>query len=580
MGRLQAHLNLIVHFFSSPSAAMSDLESRKEAKGDSPIYSSDHDLQQGQLSDNADNLHRRLSNRQIQLLAIGGSIGTALFVSIGNGLAAGGPGSLFIAYTLYSLVVACVNNCISEMIILQPVSGGFIRLAGKWFDDALGFMVGWNFFIYEALLIPFEITAINLVLSYWSDDIPVAAICSACIVLYAAINVLAVRAFGEAEFWLSGGKVILIFILFTFTFITMVGGNPENDAYGFRYWNNPGSFAEHPLKNSTGDTARFEGFLSCLWSAAFTVVGPEYIAMAAAETKRPRKYIKTAFKTVYWRFGLFFIMGALCVGIVVPWNDPQVQAVLSGEEGGGTAAASPYVIAMANMGISGLPHLVNALLVTSIFSAGNTYTYCATRSLYSMALEGRAPKFLRKTTKNGVPIYAFIIVMCFAFLSFLQVSGSSAEVLGWLISLITAGALIDYFVMAITYINFHKACKVQGVDRKTFPYTGWLQPFCAYVAAITMFLVCLFYGYASFQPWNVEVFFQNYTMQILAPVLYFGWKLIKRTKYIKPAELDLVWERPVIDAYEASFVSPPTGFWLEMGQLIGIKRHIRDDERI
>ena len=151
-----------------------DKEAKEERYG-----SPDNDLQDGQISDNADHLHRRLSNRQIQLLAIGGSIGTALFVSIGNGLAAGGPGSLFLAYLLYSLVVACVNNCISEMIILQPVSGGFIRLAGKWFDDALGFMVGWNFFIYEALLIPFEITAINLVLTFWRDDIPVAAVCAA-----------------------------------------------------------------------------------------------------------------------------------------------------------------------------------------------------------------------------------------------------------------------------------------------------------------------------------------------------------------------------------------------------------------
>lgn len=164
---------------------MSSDQYNKEAKEEHGYASPENDLQHGQISDNADNLHRRLSNRQIQLLAIGGSIGTALFVSIGNGLAAGGPGSLFIAYTMYSLVVACVNNCISEMIILQPVSGGFIRLAGKWYDDALGFMVGWNFFIYEALLIPFEITAINLVLTFWRDDIPVGAVCAACIVLYA-----------------------------------------------------------------------------------------------------------------------------------------------------------------------------------------------------------------------------------------------------------------------------------------------------------------------------------------------------------------------------------------------------------
>lgn len=140
-------------------------------------------IQQGHLHE-VDNLHRRLGNRQIQLIAIGGSIGTAIFISIGSALAAGGPGSLLIAYTLYTMVLVCINNCVAEMVVQYPVSGGFIRLAGQWVDDALGFMVGWNFFIYEALLIPFEITALNLVIQFWTDRIPVAAICVICIVLY------------------------------------------------------------------------------------------------------------------------------------------------------------------------------------------------------------------------------------------------------------------------------------------------------------------------------------------------------------------------------------------------------------
>lgn len=174
--------------------------------------------------------------------------------------------------------------------------------------------------------------------------------------------------------------------------------------------------------HSTGDLGRFEGFFAALWSACFTIVGPEYVAMISAEAKKPRIYIKNAFKTVYWRFGLFFILGALCVGIVIPYNDPTLMAIVFGNKnGGGTAAASPYVIAMRNLKISGLPHVTNALLVTSIFSAGNTYTYCATRSLFGLALEGRAPRFLTKCTKQGVPIYCFLVTMMFPFLSFLQV---------------------------------------------------------------------------------------------------------------------------------------------------------------
>lgn len=360
----------------------------------------------------------------------------------------------------------------------------------------------------------------------------------------------------------------------------MVGGNPQHDTYGFRYWNNPGAFAVNSARSSTGNMGRFEGFLTCLWSAAFTIVGPEYISIAAAETKRPRTYVKGAFKTVYWRFGAFFILGALCVGIVVPWNNPQLQGVYLGTAGGGgTIAASPYVISMQNMGISVLPHLVNALLITSIFSAGNTYVYCATRTLYGMGLEGRAPHIFSKTTKSGVPVYSFLVVIAFSFLSFLQINQGSAKVISWLISLITGCGMIDYFTMCITFINYHKACKVQGLDRRILPYYGWLQPGCAYLGAISTFLVALFYGYGVFGPWNVEGFFQNYTMQLVAPVLYLGWKFIKRTKYVKPAELDLVWERPMVDVYEDSFISPPLGFWSEMGQLFGIKRHMRDDER-
>lgn len=137
----------------------------------------------------------------------------------------------------------------------------------------------------------------------------------------------------------------------------MVGGNPQHDAYGFRYWNNPGSFMEYL---DTGSLGRFEGFLGALWSASFAVVGPEYISMVAAEAKRPRLYIKAAFKTVYMRFGLFFMGGALAVGIVCSSRDPALTKVVAGETSGSTAAASPYVIGMSNMGIKIFPSIINA----------------------------------------------------------------------------------------------------------------------------------------------------------------------------------------------------------------------------
>lgn len=204
-------------------------------------FSSPSDEESVRQTSNTD-LHRRLSNRQVQLIAIGGSIGTAIFVSIGGALMHAGPGSLLVAWILYSCLIGLVNNCIAEMATYMPVSASFIRHAGHWVDDAFGFMAGWNFYFYEAVLVPFEITALNLVLTFWRDDIPVAAVCVGCIVLYGLLNILAVRVYGEAEFWLSGGKVLLVAIVFSFTIVTMCGGNPQHDAYGFRHWHSPVGF--------------------------------------------------------------------------------------------------------------------------------------------------------------------------------------------------------------------------------------------------------------------------------------------------------------------------------------------------
>ncbi|OQU96065.1 hypothetical protein CLAIMM_02201 [Cladophialophora immunda] len=512
-------------------------------------------------------LHRRLGPRKIQLIAIGGSIGTALFIAIGSALYKGGPASLLLAFGIECIMVGLLNNCIAEMTTYMPVNGGFISLAGKWVDDAWGFMAGWNFFIYMALTVPFEISALNLLLAYWRDDIPVVAVCLTCIALYAIINLFAVGTYGEAEFWLSGGKVILIFILFFFTFITMVGGNPKHDAYGFRYWNDPGPFAQLYEK---GDLGRFEGFLGALWTAIFTCVGPEYISMVSAEAKHPRIYIKSAFKTVYMRFGIFFIGGALCVGIIIAYNDPSlVSAINSGKS---SSAASPYIIAMKNLGITGLPDLCSALMVTSVFSAGNTYTYASTRALYGLAVNGRAPRFLTYTTRSGVPIYCFIVVLAFSFLSLLQLSGGSYKVLNWLIDLTTANILIDYIIISVTYICFYRACKAQGFDRNKLPYVGHLQPYCGYITFV-WFVVTLFcFGYTSFTPWSTANFFLNYTMLIFCPICFIFWKLYRKTRWLRPSEVDLKWDADEIAAYEAAEEEQPTTFWREMLQFVDPRR--------
>ncbi|KAF3935837.1 hypothetical protein ABW19_dt0209770 [Dactylella cylindrospora] len=524
-----------------------------------------------------DNTHRRLKERHVQLIGIGGTIGTALFVAIGRGLAFGGPASLFLGFTLWSTVVLCVNNCLAEMVSYLPISSPFIRFAGRFVDEAFGVATGYNFFIFEAIMVPFEIVACIFVLDFWPSayNVHPAIIISAIIVLYGLVNLFAVRWYGETEFWMALGKVILIVGLLMFTLVVMLGGNPLHDRFGFRYWNNPGAFAEF---YHTGSLGRFMGFLACFIQASFTIAGPDYVSMAAGETENPRKTLPRAFKGVFFRLACFFVLGSLAVGVLVPYNSQDlVDIYILGKPSAG-AAGSPYVLAMQRLRISVLPHIVNALVLTSALSAGNSYVFCASRSLFGLALEGKAPRIFTRTNKVGVPIYCVLLVLAISFLAFLQVSAGSARVLNWFIGLVTASQLLNYSVCSFTYIKFYRACIAQGIDRTKLPYHGFLQPYTAYYALFFTFVMTFVGGFTVFLPgfWNIPTFFFSYTMPMLFPTIYIAWKLIKRTKWMRSADIDLVEGLDEIEAYEKTYVEQPSRFKeLKRGWISGLKRRAK-----
>lgn len=393
----------------------------------------------------------------------------------------------------------------AEMVTYLPVSSPFIRFAGRYVDEAFGFATGWNFFIFEAALVPFEVTACNFILRFWTDAIPTAAVIAIVIVLYALINVLAVKWYGETEFWAAIGKVLLIVGLVFFTFIAMLGGNPQKDRFGFRFWNEPGAFAELYYEGSLG---RWLGFLQCLIQAAFTIAGPDYVSMAAGEAENPRVVMPKAYNAVFYRLTAFFILGSLCVGILVPYNDSELIAAFADSKPG--AAASPYVVAMNRLGIKVLPHIVNAAVLTAAFSAGNSYVYCASRSLYGLALEGKAPRFLTTCTKAGIPVYCVACTLLFALLSFLQLSSNTAVVLNWFVSLVTASQLINFCAVCVSYLCFHRALKAQGISRDSLPYKAWFMPYAAYYALVWTFVMAFVGGYTVFLPlpgmWKIADF--------------------------------------------------------------------------
>ncbi|ODV61452.1 uncharacterized protein ASCRUDRAFT_75464 [Ascoidea rubescens DSM 1968] len=493
---------------------------------------------------------RKLENRHIQLIGIGGAVGIAIYLGIGKGLYIAGPLSLFLAMVIWCFPICFITVSTAEMVCYLPISSPFIRLAGRCVDDAFEFMAGWNFWFLECSMIPFEITAANSIVHYWRDDYSAAIPLVIQAVLYFLINVFAVRYYGETEFWFSLGKVILILLLIAFTFVTMCGGNPIHDAFGFRYWTKPALMNEF---YKTGNLGRFLGYLAAAIRCCFIVAGPEYVSMAAGETINPRVTLKKAFKQVFYRLTFFFVVGTFCVCTIVSSRDPILVGAITEAKPG--AGASPYVVAMQNMKVKVLPDIVNVGLILAAFSAGNSYTYCSSRSLYGMALDGKAPRFLSHCTKTGVPIYCVLISLSWALLSFLQLGENSATVLDWIINLVTASQLINFCVLSTTYIFFYKAVIAQGIDRNAFTFKGWFQPYLAYLGLSATFTMVFVSGYTVFLPswWSVKDFLFSYIMVFLDIAFYFGYKIIKKTKIKKPLEVDLITGLAEIEQHEKEY---------------------------
>ncbi|KAM0214167.1 hypothetical protein ACHAQI_003791 [Fusarium lateritium] len=479
--------------------------------------------------------HRRLNPRHIQLTAFAGSIGAALFVAIGSGVLSG-PLCLLLAFLFWVTVVFSVAQCQMEIVTLFPLDGSFIRLAGRMVDPALGVAVGWNHFYSDQFAqtsyVIFEATIINTLVGYWGYDQSPAILITVSLIFYLAINVWRADLFGEVEFWLALGKILLATGLIVYTVVVMLGGNPLNDRFGFRYWKDPGVWAG----NDAGE--RLQSFVNAVNVAGFVMGGPEYISMIAGEARDPRRTVPRAFKTIIHRLMVFFIGGCLCVGILVPYNDKTLTGGADTYSG-----ASPYVISMERLQIPVLPSIVTAVLITTIVSAGNAYTFNASRSLHALALEGQAPKFLRRLNKHGVPYVAVVVVMVLGCLAFLALGSTSAKVLNWILNFCTAATMLNWTVMAATWIRFNAAMKSQGIDRETFlPVKSRFQPYAGYWALCCASIFLWIQGYAVFLKgnWNTATFIFNYGIIVLAGSIGLGWKLFKKTHFHRASEVDLV----------------------------------------
>lgn len=398
------------------------------------------------------------------MVAIAGSIGTGLFLGLGGAVQVGGPLGALLGYAIVGLVVCSVQFALGEVAALMPVTGSFVRHAETLVDPAWGFAIGWNMVYGNLLSIPSEATAVVVLARFWWEDVNAAWIIVVFIILTVGVGLAFVRVFGEVEFVFALIKILLVIFLIILGLVINLGGIPGTERIGFRYWRDPGPFVEYIV---TGNWGKFLGFWAVMTGAVFSFAGVESLAMAAAETKNPRKAIPRACKRVFARVVIFYMLAVLVVGMLVRSDDDRLDG------SGSSVAQSPFVLAASQAGIYAIPSVVNAVVITSAWSASNQALLAGTRVLYGLAVKEQAPKFFLRTTPWGTPYACVLLFGAFMFLSFMSLSEAAITVFWWLVSLTAAGVLVSWSSILLNHIRLLQALKRQHIEASSLPWHNW-----------------------------------------------------------------------------------------------------------
>ncbi|KAG0193636.1 hypothetical protein DFQ28_004077 [Apophysomyces sp. BC1034] len=493
--------------------------SKTEYKEDIDVYS------QGSSSvlagDEKPTLKRALKARHLTMISLGGTIGTGLFLASGTSVSSAGPGGALIAYGLIGLMVFFMMECLGEMATYLPISGSFNNYAGRFIDPAVGFALGWNYWYNWAVTVAVELTAGSMVMAFWLPHVPSYVWSIVFLVVILSLNMFSVKGYGEAEYWFALIKVlaVIVFIILGLLVDTAVLGGHY---YGVDVFNYGG--------------VRGVGVLSTFLTAGFSFQGTELIGVAAGESENPRKNVPRAIKQVFWRILLFYIFSILIIGLIIPYDDPQLLRSDVSD-----ISVSPFTLVFQKAGIYPAAHVMNAVILTTVLSAGNSGLYASSRTLYDLAVESKAPRFFRKVTKNGIPIYCVLLTAVIGMLAFLTSLFSNGVVYAWLLNISGVAGFIAWLGIAASHYRFRQAYVAQGRDVNELPFKARLFP----IGPLFAFGVCSFVlvgqGYDSWfaTPIDAAKIIAAYIGIPIVLAFYLGYKIIKKTKVIPLMEIDL-----------------------------------------
>ncbi|MFV3334734.1 amino acid permease [Pseudomonas sp. NY15437] len=407
-------------------------------------------------------LKRGLKNRHIQLIALGGAIGTGLFLGSAGVLQSAGP-SMILGYAIGGFIAFLIMRQLGEMIVEEPVAGSFSHFAHKYWGGFAGFMSGWNYWVLYILVGMSELTAVGKYIQFWWPDFPTWATAAVFFVLINAINLFNVKAFGETEFWFAIIKVVAIIGMILLGVWLLVSGAGGPQASVSNLWSH-GGFFPNGLK----------GLVMVLAIIMFSFGGLELVGITAAEASEPKKVIPKAINQVIYRILIFYI-GALAVLLsLYPW-DALLQSINSA---GDPYSGSPFVKVFSLLGSEYAAHILNFVVLTAALSVYNSCVYCNSRMLFGLAEQGDAPRAFAKVDDRGVPLLA-IGVSAFITLACVVVNYVIPhQALELLMSLVVAALVINWAMISLAHMKFRKAMVAKGVQpffrALWYPYGNWL----------------------------------------------------------------------------------------------------------
>ncbi|VUG16974.1 CAN1 [Brettanomyces bruxellensis] len=457
---------------------------------------------------------RALSSRVVSMVAIGGTIGSGLFIGTSEPLRIAGPVNALISYIFFGVLAYFVTQELGEMATHTPIAGSFCTFNTKYLSRSLGFATNWCYWFSWAVTFSIELFAVAQVIEYWTDAVPNWGWMLIFYVILTGANFFPVRYYGEIEFWIALVKVLAIigFIIYCFC---MVCGAGAQGAVGFRYWRNPGPWGPGAGYVKDIGTDRFLGWLSSFINAAFTYQGVELTGISAGESANPRKTVPKAINKVIIRILLFYILTLFFIGMLVPYNDPNLTNDTT------FISSSPFLIAIQRSKTPVLPDIFNAVMLCTIISAGNSNVYIGSRILYSMG-GLTAPKCYKWTTKTGIPWVGVLTTSVFGCLAFLNVSTGGQTVFGWLVNITAVAGLICWIFICGAHLRFMSVLKSRNISRDTLPFKAVGMPFFGWFTFIALIIIIFVQGYGVFFNFNASDFFANYISLILFFVLWLG----------------------------------------------------------